>query len=60
MASYLDIARCYERFLCPEAGPGGRQEEPRREHVLRSGRTVIDLDPEAQEASNQIQDGEEQ
>eukprot|EP00972_Heterocapsa_arctica_P078240 11537433-Heterocapsa_arctica.AAC.1 len=28
IGSYLDIARCYERFLCPDASQGGRPEEP--------------------------------
>eukprot|EP00972_Heterocapsa_arctica_P028421 4179455-Heterocapsa_arctica.AAC.1 len=60
MVTYMDIARCYERFLCPEAGQGGSHEEPSREHVLRTGRTVIDLDPEVQDAINQSQGGEEQ
>eukprot|EP00972_Heterocapsa_arctica_P088104 12990892-Heterocapsa_arctica.AAC.1 len=44
--TYLDIARSYERFLCPEVGQEGSNEEPRRERVPRTGRPVIDLDPE--------------
>eukprot|EP00972_Heterocapsa_arctica_P021114 3107524-Heterocapsa_arctica.AAC.1 len=47
--TYLDIARSYEMFLCPEVGQEGSNHELRRESGLCTGRAAIDLDPEEQE-----------
>eukprot|EP00972_Heterocapsa_arctica_P110795 16315275-Heterocapsa_arctica.AAC.1 len=58
--TYLDIARSYERFLGPDVGQEGSNHEPRWESVPRTGRTVIDLDPEEQEKTAHNREGAEQ
>eukprot|EP00972_Heterocapsa_arctica_P083137 12251598-Heterocapsa_arctica.AAC.1 len=53
--TYLDIARSYERFRCPEVGFEGSNQELRRASGHRSGGAAIDLDPEEQEEMTYVE-----